>query len=86
MVDQQALAHRQQVSTRLAQVREGLLLMAGQHADEGVLGQVGGIPCVAQSPPQPGFQPATVFVIEVLQGDAGCHNCIVHSAHAGAER
>ncbi|MNC67070.1 hypothetical protein D3C75_1175350 [compost metagenome] len=68
-VDQQTLADGQQIGPRFAQLAEHL--GAGQHPQEGVLAEVGGIPAVAQALVQPVLKPAAMLPIEAMQGLLG---------------
>ncbi|MGK9608276.1 hypothetical protein O6455_24585, partial [Salmonella enterica subsp. enterica] len=52
-----------------------LVRRALEHADKGVLRQVGGIPAVAQAPAQQAEQPGVVAAVELTEGSGGSrHN------------
>ena len=68
MVDQQALAYRQQISPGFALAVQWLAVLAGQHPNEGILTQISGIPRIAQTAAQPVFQPTAMLTVEILQG------------------
>ncbi|MNZ65014.1 hypothetical protein D3C78_831960 [compost metagenome] len=65
VVDHQAARDGAQEGARGAQLQQ---VGAQQHAQEGVLRQVGGIGGVAQLAAQPAVQPAMVLAIERLDG------------------
>lgn len=64
-IAQQAFADGEQIRARLAQL--GQWRRVAQDAQKGVLAEVRRIPRIAHAPAQPGFQPAAVLAIQLLQ-------------------
>ncbi|MPN42739.1 hypothetical protein SDC9_190296 [bioreactor metagenome] len=70
MVDEQAAGDGRQVGARFAQQ---LRFRLGEQADEGVLGEIGGLLRAAQLLSQPGMQPAMVIEVKLGNGMGSGH-------------
>ena len=81
-VHQQTLADRHQIRAGFLHLRDRL--RTGQHTQKRVLAQVCRIPGIAQAPPQPAFQPATVVAVQAGKrrfGGVRRDNSIIHGNH-----